>query len=236
MWPTIINIIEKYVEGCDGIKIDDDFLLNHGPGLTWMDAMVDGKFVTPRAGKSVEIQALWYNCLSIAEQIAKELGEDYRKYQFHDNYAKKSFNEKFWDGNFLKDGIDDPTIRPNQLIILDLPFKIIDDNNLWKISECVRKNLFVERGVRTLPEGNKNFHGKYSGGFKERDEAYHQGTIWPWLTAIFADKNWIKKFVEEEILNSGIGTICEIIDGDEPFESKGCISQAWSIAKMLEKV
>ncbi|MEM5793439.1 MAG: amylo-alpha-1,6-glucosidase [Candidatus Aenigmatarchaeota archaeon] len=235
MWPEIIRIIESYVRGVDGIKMDEDFLIKHAPGLTWMDAVVDGKHVTPRGGKAIEIQALWYNCLCIAEELAKELGEDYRKYQFHDNHAKKSFNEKFWNGNCLRDLIEDDTIRPNQLIAIDLPFKIVERDGIENIKECVRKNLLVERGVRTLKEG-EGFKGKYAGGFKERDEAYHQGTIWPWLAPILVDKSWLKRFVEDEVNRFGLGTICEIIDGSEPYESKGCISQAWSIGKILEKI
>ncbi len=234
MWPVIIEIIDKHVEGTNGIKMDTDFLIRHEPGLTWMDTKVDGKYVTPRGGKAVEIQALWYNTLYIAEFFAKLLKEDYRKYQFHDNHAKKSFNEKFWNGDCLKDGVDDNTLRPNQMIAIDLPFKVIDEKRIKGIVDCVRKGLWTDYGLRTLPKDNKEFRGIYSGGFSQRDSAYHQGTIWPWISVIGADKEWVKKFVEREIMRFGLGTICEIIDGDEPHESKGCISQAWSIGKILE--
>ena len=236
MWPTIIQIIEKHVEGTNGIKLDNDFLMKHEPGLTWMDAKVDGRYVTPRFGKAVEIQALWYNCLCVAEFFAKELNEDYRKYQFHDNLIKKNFNEKFWYGECLKDCIDDNTIRPNQMIVLDLPFKIADEKRVKGIADCVKKILWTDYGLRTLPKDNKDFHGVYSGSFSQRDLAYHQGTIWPWISVISSDKEWVKKFVEREIMNFGLGTISEIIDGNEPFESKGCISQAWSIGNILENV
>lgn len=236
MWSVIIGIIEKYVEGTNGIKMDNDFLIKHGPGLTWMDAKVDGRFITPREGKAVEIQALWYNCLCIAEFFAKMLKKDYRKYQFHDNQAKKSFNEKFWNGEYLRDNVNDDTLRPNQLIAIDLPFPIVDESKSKRIIEVVKKNLWTEKGLRTLSRSDKNYHGTYTGGLAQRDEAYHQGTIWPWLSVLVSDKKWIEKFVEDEVMRFGLGTICEIIDGDEPHNSKGCISQAWSIGKILESV
>ena len=236
MWPVIIEIIEKHVEGTNGIKMDDDFLIKHPPGMIWMDAKVGENYITPRGGKAVEIQALWYNCLCIAEFLAKELGEDYRRYEFHDNFAKKNFNEKFWNGEYLKDNMNDDTLRPNQLIILDLPFKIVDDDKSKKILEIVKENLWTDYGLRTLSKENKDFHGIYSGSFNQRDEAYHQGTIWPWISVINANRTWVKKFVERELMKFGLGTVCEIIDGDEPYESRGCISQAWSIGKILECV
>ncbi|MBD3155422.1 MAG: hypothetical protein GF368_02080 [Candidatus Aenigmarchaeota archaeon] len=235
IWPIIISIIEKHVEGTNGVKLDDDFLLKHGPGMTWMDVKLNGEYVTPRSGKAVEIQALWYNCLCVAEFFAKELGKDYRKYQFHDNMAKKNFNEKFWSNGYLKDTLDDNTLRPNQLIALDLPFKIIDDDK--KIIKRVKDTLGTDYGLRTLPKDNGNYSGTYSGDVGQRDRAYHQGTIWPWIsTLVENNKKWLKKFVKRETNDFGLGTICEIIDGDEPHEGRGCISQAWSIGKLLEGI
>lgn len=236
MWPIIIEIIEKHVEGTNGIKMDNDFLIKHGPGLTWMDAKVNGIYVTPREGKVVEIQALWYNCLCIAEFFAKELGKDYRKYQFHDNFAKKSFNEKFWNGEYLRDGVGDDTLRPNQLIALNLPFGIVDEEKGKRIFDYVKENLWTDYGLRTLKKDHNNFQGVYTGGFNQRDGAYHQGTIWPWISVINENRAWIKNFVERELMKFGLGDICEIIDGNEPHESRGCISQAWSIGKILESV
>ncbi len=236
MWPVIIDIVEKHVEGVDGIKMDENFLLKHGSGLTWMDVKLNGEYITPRAGKAVEIQALWYNALCVAEFFAKELGKDYRRYQFHDNMAKKNFNKKFWNGDYLKDTLDDDTLRPNQLIALNLPFKIIDKGE-EKILKSVKEELWTDYGLRTLPKENQNYRGVYSGNVDQRDRAYHQGTIWPWMsTLVKNDEKWIKKFVEREIMKFGLGAISEIIDGDDPHESRGCISQAWSVGKILERI
>jgi predicted glycogen debranching enzyme len=247
LWPVILEIIEKYVEGTNGIRLDKDFLITHGPGMTWMDAKPNGGYATPRDGKSVEIEALWYNALSIAEFFAKKLKENYQRFQFHDNFAKDIFNKEFWKGEHLKDTISDDTVRPNQLIPLDLPFNILPEKKNKKVFAYLKDNLWINYGLRTLLKTSKDFHGIYQGNMTERDKAYHQGTIWLWLNGMFfkvwkkfSDEeivdSWIRIFVEREINTFGLGTVSEIVDGDEPFESKGCISQAWSIGKFLESI
>jgi predicted glycogen debranching enzyme len=224
-----------------------NFLIKHGPGLTWMDVKINGKYVTPRSN-SVEIQALWYNALKIMEFFASKLKDEHasRTYGFIATRAKESFLKNFWNGKYLKDTVDDDTIRPNQLIALNLPYRMLDQEKERKVLEVVEKNLLTKYGIRTLPKTHPKFHGTYTGNRNQRDEAYHQGTIWPWLLGLFV-KAWIrikkdkkivnqllKPFVEREIRKFGLGTLCEIIDGDKPFESKGCISQAWSIAEILD--
>ena len=249
VWPVLKEIIEGYMQGIDfGIKMDKDGLISHDPGLTWMDVKLDGKYATPRDDKAVEIQALWYNALKIMEFFSEKLGEDKKKYFNLGERVEKSFNEKFWNGSYLDDCVGDRTLRPNQIFAVGLDFSMLDNEKMKKVIKIVEKELLTKGGLRTLTKHDSRFHGKYSGGMEERDMAYHQGTIWPWLLGIFV-KSWIKvhgnkkiinkiikPFVEERIKRFGLGTISEIVDGDKPFESRGCISQAWSIGEILDCV
>jgi len=249
IWEKLKSIIEHYMCGTNGIKMDSDGLIEHGPGLTWMDAKVGKEFVTPRAGKAVEIEALWYNSLRVMEFFAKKLKDkDSKKYGNLAERVKKNFEKRFWNGKYLNDCADDSTLRPNQLIALSLPFRIIDARKAKSILESVKDGLFTEYGIRTLPRNNPQFQGKYFGSLGLRDRAYHQGSIWPWLSALFM-KAWmrymgskenlekkVKTWVMREIRRFGLGTLPEILDGDEPFCSRGCISQAWSIAMFIELV
>jgi predicted glycogen debranching enzyme len=246
-WPTMKTIIENYIKGTNfEIKMDDDGLIKHGPGLTWMDVFLNGKYVTPREGKAVEVQALWYNALKIMEIFAKEFKEDEKKYSELSNLVRKSFIEKFWNGYYLDDRLSDKTIRPNQIFAVYLEFSMLDEEKKKKVLSIVEKKLLTKYGVRTLVKDDPRFHANYRGNMIERDLSYHQGTAWIWLLGIFA-KSWIKvhhnkkiiekiikPFVKEELIRLGLGTISEVTDGDEPFESGGCISQAWSIGTILE--
>ncbi len=249
LWSVMNEIIESYVKGTDfKIKMDEDGLISHGLGLTWMDVKLDGKFATPRGGKAVEIQALWYNALKIMEFFAPKLKEDYTSYRSLAKRVKKSFNEKFWNGSYLDDCLGDNSLRPNQIFAVGLDFSVLDKDKMEKVVSTVKKDLLTDYGLRTLSKKDPNFHGKYTGGMKARDLSYHQGTIWPWLLGMFV-KSWIKvkgnkktmdkkikSFVKKEIMRFGLGTISEIVDGDRPFESRGCISQAWSIGEILESL
>lgn len=249
IWGKLKSIIDHYMCGTNGIKMDSDSLIEHSPGLTWMDAKVGKEFVTPRAGKAVEIEALWYNSLRVMEFFAKKLKDkDSKKYGNLAERVKKNFEKRFWNGKYLNDCADDSTLRPNQLIALSLPFRIIDARKAKSILESVKDGLFTEYGIRTLPRNNPQFQGKYFGSLGLRDRAYHQGSIWPWLSALFM-KAWmrymgskenlekkVKTWVMREIRRFGLGTLPEILDGDEPFCSRGCISQAWSIAMFIELV
>jgi predicted glycogen debranching enzyme len=246
VWPVMKKIVESYVKGTDfGIKMSEDGLISHGPGLTWMDVKLDGKYVTPREGKAIEIQALWYNALKIMEFFSEKLGEDEKKYFTLTQKVRKSFNEKFWNGSYLDDCLNDNTLRPNQIFAVGLDFSMLDGKKMKKVVSFIEKKLLTKHGLRTLSKSDPRFRGKYFGDIRERDLAYHQGTVWPWLFGLFV-RSWvktngnkkiinktIKPFVKEEIMRFGLGTISEIVDGDKPFESRGCISQAWSIGEIL---
>lgn len=246
-WKKLKEMIEVYINGNSTVKMDNDYLILHGSGLTWMDVKIGNKFVTPRKRKAVEVEALWYNALKVMEFFSRRLKKDAeaKTYSFLARKVRENFIRTFWNGKYLKDTVEDETIRPNQLIVLDLPFRILDEKKESSILDSVKKNLFTRYGIRTLPPNHPNFHKVYEGNQTERDEAYHQGTIWPWLFGIFL-KRWrkikkdesvrklLKHFIKRELNSYGVGCVSEIIDGDKPFESKGCISQAWSVAKLLE--
>lgn len=248
-WPVMKGIIENYINGTlHGIRMDSDGLISHEAGLTWMDVFLDGEYVTPREGKAVEIQALWYDALKIMEFFARKLNENWKKYSILSRKVKESFNEKFWNGSYLDDCLGDSTLRPNQIFAVDLSFSMLDEEKKKKVLSVMKKELMIKYGLRTLSKNDPRFHGKYSGSRKERDLSYHQGTAWPWLLGMFV-RSWarvkkdkkiiekiVKPFVEEEIMRLGLGTISEIVDGDPPFESRGCISQAWSIGEILDSV
>jgi predicted glycogen debranching enzyme len=259
LWQTMQNIIEHYINGTlFSIHMDDDGLILHGPRLTWMDASIEGKPVTPRGGKAVEIQALWYNALKIMETLAQRFNQidESNRYRSIAERTRFSFNQKFWwsEGNCLYDTVEngkkDPSLRPNQIIAVSLSFCMLEDAKTEKIVEAVWKTLFGSYGLKTLSSNDPNYVGSYKGGFVDRDRAYHNGTVWAWLlgpfiTAFLKVKkhkvSWRKfafeKFLQplffEEIQRAGIGCLSEIFDGNPPHASRGCISQAWSVAEPL---
>jgi predicted glycogen debranching enzyme len=259
LWKTLNQIIEHHVQGTIfGIHMEEDGLIAHGPQLTWMDATTIDGFVTPRDGKAVEIQALWYNALKIMQLLAKRFNqsdkaEEYRRMA---EKAKTSFSQKFWNPKtgYLYDVVNhdgaDSSLRPNQLITVSLDFPIIDMKRAEKIVDVVWKRLWGTYGLKTLPDDDPRYIGKYLGDWNHRDTAYHNGTVWAWLlgpftTAFlktknhedswreFAFKNFLQPLFQEQILRAGLGTISEIFDGDEPHLPQGCISQAWSVAEPL---
>jgi predicted glycogen debranching enzyme len=246
VWSTMKTIVESYMQGTDfGIKMDNDRLILHGPGLTWMDVCINGKYITPRDGKAVEIQALWYNVLKIMEFFSEKFKEDEKKYLDLSSLVKKNFNEKFWNGSYLDDCLGDKTLRPNQLFAIGLDHSVLDEGKWKQVLSVIIKDLLTDFGLRTLPKSDPRYRSTYSGNLMERDATYHQGTIWPWLWGIFI-KSWVKatgqdktinkglkSFIEAEIRRFGLGTASEIVDADKPFESKGCVSQAWSIGEIL---
>ena len=259
LWDTMQDITEHYIHGTMfGIRMDDDGLLLHGPRLTWMDASVNGVPVTPREGKAVEIQALWYNSLKIMEILSFKFGsgsqsENYRSLAYR---VKKSFNEKFWffSGGYLYDVVDayekDSSFRPNQIIAAYLDFPVAESSQRKKVVEMVLRNLLTPYGLRSLASDDPRYIGAYSGGFSNRDRAYHNGTVWAWLIGPFItsflrikgyDAYW-RRFAFErflrplfyvELFRAGLGSLSEIFDGDPPHSPRGCISQAWSIAEPL---
>jgi predicted glycogen debranching enzyme len=226
-----------------------------GKALTWMDAVVDGVPVTPRAGYDVEINALWYNAISFALEMATA-AKDRKFVKEHDKLPlliKNSFLELFWSGEkgYLADYVHDAEgknffVRPNMLIAVSLPHSMLDRDQMKKILDLADKDLVTGRGLRTLSPRNRLYKGICSGTQEERDNAYHQGTVWPWLYGPFCE-GWLKVYgkqgvqrvknlifgLEEVMSEHGITTISEIYDGDPPHSARGAISQAWSIAEVL---
>jgi predicted glycogen debranching enzyme len=259
LWNTLNQIIEHHVQGTIfGIHMEEDGLIAHGPQLTWMDATTVDRFVTPRDGKAVEIQALWYNALKTMQLLAKRFnqGDKAENYDAMAEKARASFSEKFWNPKnvCLFDVVNhngaDSTLRPNQIIASSLDFPIVDLKWAEKIVEAVWKRLWGTYGLKTLPETDPRYIGKYLGDWTHRDSAYHNGTVWAWLlgpftTAFlktknheerwrkFAFKTFLQPLFQNEIRRAGLGTISEIFDGDAPHFPRGCISQAWSVAEPL---
>jgi predicted glycogen debranching enzyme len=249
LFSSLKTIVDRYSQETPGSFSGKDGLIVSKPGLTWMDAKVNGVFITPRAGKACEINALWYNALKVMEVFAGEIGEDWDV-----SLAEKvrESYEKFWnpDMGCLFDLIDetDPAIRPNQVIAASLPFTPLDNDQIQGIVDLATEDLLTPFGLRTLSPEDPAYIGRYEGGPAERDRAYHQGTVWPWLlgpyiTARMKAKRRSKKDRDEarELLSPlmdfecqiGVGTICEVFDGDEPHRPGGCISQAWSVGEVM---
>jgi predicted glycogen debranching enzyme len=259
LWETLKATVENYVKGTlFNIRVDNDGLLSCDSQLTWMDAAVDDQPVTPRAGKAVEVQALWYNTLKIMELLAgrfKEMAEA-EKYSLMAEKARKSFVEKFWDSekSCLFDVVNergkDESLRPNQIIAVALDFCMLDSAKSEKVVDLVHRELLTPYGLRTLARSDPRYVGVYSGDRRSRDKAYHNGTVWPWLQGPFTTaflktkgyddyrreyslKNFILSLFTEQILKVGLGSINEIFDGEPPHAPRGCISQAWSVAEPL---
>lgn len=247
--PTLHQIIHSHLNGTKfGIKADQDGLLIQGQNgfqLTWMDAKVGDWVVTPRRGKAVEINALWFNALKLYELWSgKTLEITERCYE--------SFNQKFWyeEGSYLYDVIEgeegyDSSLRPNQLFAISLRYPILVQEKWKTVLDKVQKDLLTPLGLRTLSPSNLNYKAYYMGDLLARDAAYHQGTVWPWLIGPFVDV-WLKVYPDdfagaydflknlEKCLNLNcIGTIGEIFDGTLPHKERGCFAQAWSVAELL---
>lgn len=259
LWDTLRSIVDWHVRGTMyDIHVDSDGLLAHGPQLTWMDAMIGDKAVTPRDGKAVEIQALWYNALKTMELLAKRFGQlaEAEKYAGMAEKARKSFVKEFWDGErgYLADVVSDSgrdlSLRPNQIIAVALDFCMLDVEKAKRIVDVVWKRLWGKYGCRTVDSLDPLYIGRYEGDWARRNRAYHNGTVWAWLTGPFmtsflkayryskesrdyAFNNFLRPLFEQEVYRAGLGTISEIFDGDEPHLPRGCISQAWSVAEPL---
>ncbi len=254
----IKKILDGYRRGTEfNIHMTDDFLIyqgDKGMALTWMDAMVDGKPVTSRYGWAVEINALWYNAVSFALEAAKE-NFDNKFIKFWKGYSVKiqqSFVDTFWQSSkgYLADVVNEEgvhtEIRPNQVFAVSMPYSPLTDDMKLSVINILEKELLTPRGLRTLSPSHPNYHSKYEGNQPQRDTAYHQGTVWPWLLGHFAE-GYLKlhgkggvyvieklfKGFEEDLSDYGIGTIPEIYDGDPPHRQRGAVSQAWSVAELL---
>lgn len=253
------EIIQYYINGTRyGIKMDRDGLISTGDSgiqLTWMDAKVGEWVVTARYGKAVEVNALWYNALKIMESICERLKLRYKNECARlAHLAKRSFDLTFWyeAGGYLYDCVSeegaDKSIRPNQIFAISLPFRIISRDKEKRILEVVGRELLTPYGLRTLSPRDRDYRGVYSGDQRSRDAAYHQGTVWPWLLGPFMTaylnvygrtkktKEEAKRFLaplKGHLKEAGLGTISEIFDADPPYNPKGAISQAWSVAEIL---
>lgn len=256
--PQLREIVQCHLEGTRfGIKVDPrDGLLHQGAEghqLTWMDAKVGDWVVTPRRGKAVEINALWYNALRLLETwLREERGDDDAEaIGRHADLAFNSFNRRFWydEGRFLYDVIDgekgdDASLRPNQLFAISLDHPALDERRWADVLDIVEQRLLTPVGLRSLSPDNPDYKPRYYGDLRARDAAYHQGTVWAWLIGPFIDAylkvhpgefNTARGFLEgftHHLSEGCVGSVSEIFDADAPFTPRGCIAQAWSVAEL----
>ena len=255
LWRNLKAIVESHQKGTAfGIRLDSDGLLAHGPRLTWMDAEVDGEGVTPRAGKAVEIQALWYNALKTMQLLASKFDEVRlaERYTVMAVEAQESFNAKFWNGesdclfDVVADSGVDASLRSNQIITVALDFTMLDRKRTERVLNVVQHELLTPYGLRTLARDDSRYKGMYVGDRRSRDQAYHNGTVWAWLLGPYVTachkaqvssdyelKNRLMSLFTQQTVQAGLGTISEVFDGDPPHEPRGCIAQAWSVAEPL---
>jgi len=253
------DIIDRHVRGTRfGIGVDPrDGLLRQGEDgyqLTWMDAKVDGWVVTPRRGKAVEINALFYNAVRLLEEwIRAEEGDAAAApLKAQADRTRESFNRRFWNEprGYLFDVVDgeagdDPACRPNQLLAISLPHPVLDASRWQSVVDTVQRQLLTPYGLRTLSADHPDYRSKYYGDLKMRDAAYHQGTVWPWLIGPFIDA-WMAVYPAERaaaramlesfeghLSEAGVGSVSEIFDAEPPYTPRGCIAQAWSVAEVL---
>jgi predicted glycogen debranching enzyme len=256
--PKLKSIIQHHVAGTHfGIGVDPaDGLLRQGAGgyqLTWMDAKVDDWVVTPRRGKAVEINALWYNALRLVTEWLRDEG-DSMALETHEyaERARTSFNQRFWypEGGYLYDVIDgesgdDSACRPNQILAISLDHPVLNVDQWRPVFGVVRDRLLTPVGLRSLSPGHRDYKAQYYGDLRARDAAYHQGTVWGWLAGPFVDA-WLKVFPDDKagarqcldgfdahLNEAGIGTLSEIFDAEQPYTPRGCIAQAWTVAEVL---
>ncbi|MGH9632543.1 MAG: amylo-alpha-1,6-glucosidase, partial [Bryobacteraceae bacterium] len=258
--PKLAAIVRHHVEGTHfniGVDPADGLLRQGAEGyqLTWMDAKVEDWVVTPRRGKAVEVNALWYNALQLLAHWAREESYtevDHSEIADHAHRAKESFNRRFWhdEGGYLYDVVDgeqgdDPACRPNQLLAISPRFAILEQSRWASVIDVCRDRLMTPVGLRSLAPGHNDYKEKYYGDLRARDAAYHQGTVWAWLIGPFIDA-WLKVYPEdkagarrflegfrEHLGEACIGSISEIFDAEKPYTPRGCIAQAWSVAELL---
>jgi predicted glycogen debranching enzyme len=258
IYPKLKEIIAAYEHGTDfSIYMEEDGLIHAGSGLdqvTWMDVRVGDWVATPRHGKPVEINALWYHALCLMEEWATRFGEDGSHYAALAAHAKESFAKEFWNekDECLYDVVDglegDASLRPNQIYAVSLPHRMLDADKEKKIVDKVYEKLYAKTGLRSLSPDDKEYHPTYEGCLDKRDHAYHQGTSWGFLLGGFltayvhvygTSKEVITQVdamldaTREQFYHGCIGSIAEIFDGDEPHTSRGCYAQAWSVGEIL---
>ncbi|MBN8676100.1 MAG: glycogen debranching enzyme family protein [Chitinophagales bacterium] len=258
--PVLSEIIEWHLKGTRyNIKAEEDGLLYSGEAgqqLTWMDARIGTWVVTPRMGKPVEIQALWYNALRIIAELLK-MKKDKKEAEIMEDRAlkvKKSFEQKFWFGNggYLYDNIDEKghavtELRPNQLFAISLPFPLIQGAKAKSLLKIIEEKLYTPAGLRSLAADDDHYIRQYGGDQWHRDSSYHQGTVWSWLLGAYIDglvsinapKSKIKKVISafRYHLNEGcLGSVSEIFDAETPHHPRGCVAQAWGVAEVLRVI
>lgn len=257
--PKLTDIVDRHLHGTlFNIGVDPkDGLLRQGQEgyqLTWMDAKVHGWVVTPRRGKAVELNALWYNALCLLEKWLREEGNSAaaQALQVHAVRARASFNQRFWNGatNCLHDVVDgehgdDAACRPNQILAISLDHPVLDHARWPAVVGTVERALLTPLGLRSLAPDHADYKRTYTGDLRARDAAYHQGTVWGWLIGPFVDA-WLKVHPQDDagarkllagferhLGEAGMGTVSEIFDAEPPYTPRGCIAQAWSVAELL---
>jgi predicted glycogen debranching enzyme len=263
LYPVLAEIIARHRSGTRyNIHMDEDGLISageEGVQLTWMDAKAGDWVVTPRMGKPVEIQALWYNALRVMEDLAQRFGreEEARGYRALAEKAQASFLAKFWNAEAgclydvvddLKTGKADASVRPNQVLALSLTYPILTGERAASVLEVVERELLTPYGLRSLSPKDQAYKGRYNGDMRTRDAAYHQGTVWGWLIGPYMDayfsvhgetpktrENAARALgpLRAHLLQSALGTVSEIFEGDAPHAPRGCPAQAWSVAELL---
>jgi predicted glycogen debranching enzyme len=257
--PKLLAVAAHHRQGTRfGIGVDpQDGLLRQGEEgyqLTWMDAKVDDWVVTPRRGKAVEINALWYNAQCLLADWIRRLRGDGEAIEWlqHAEQTRAAFNRRFWyeAGGYLFDVVDGPqgddsACRPNQLFAISLKHPVLDQQYWKPVLDVVQQRLLTPAGLRSLSHDHTDYRAKYYGDIRARDAAYHQGTVWGWLIGPFVDA-WLKvnphdlagarRFLsglDEHLNEACIGSISEIFDAERPFTARGCVAQAWSVAEWL---
>ncbi|MDO9268686.1 MAG: amylo-alpha-1,6-glucosidase [Methylobacter sp.] len=259
--PKLLDIIDHHLQGTRfGIHCDpgDGLLIQGDPrfALTWMDAKLDDWVVTPRRGKAVEINALWYNALRVMEKWMIKENQSSRVSEIAElaDAARLSFNQRFWNAqtSYLYDlvdgenGKDDPACRPNQLLALSLPHPVLDKEHWQSVFQNIKERLLTPVGLRTLSPDHPDYKADYHGDLRTRDAAYHQGTVWPWLIGPYLDAwlrvypeqreeahDFLNRLLERHLHEACIGSVSEIFDAEGLFTPRGCIAQAWSVAEIL---
>lgn len=259
--PKLLDVIERHIQGTRfGIKCDPaDGLLTQGDPrfpLTWMDARLPDWIVTPRRGKAVEINALWYNALCLLQKwmTEEQFTSRYDDINHLADQARTSFNQRFWNretGHLFdivdgENGKNDPACRPNQIMAISLFYPVLDQPHWQSVFQNVKDKLLTPVGLRSLSPDHPDYKADYHGDLRTRDAAYHQGTVWPWLVGPYVDAwlriypdqrkqagDYLQELLERHLHEACIGSISEIFDAEGAYTPRGCIAQAWSVAELL---
>ncbi len=255
IYPTLKKIIDWHIRGTRyGIRVDEDGLITGGDAdtqLTWMDVKYKGWAVTPRYGKAVEINALWYNALCVMENVARQFGDDTSLYREYAKKVEAHFEATFWNEkggclyDYVADGVKHTEIRPNQIFAVSLPYTLLSEEKNKQIVDTVLEKLYTPHGLRSLSADHEQYTGRYFGTLYQRDACYHQGTVWGWLMGhfitaylkVYPDKDRARLLLQglkSHFYQEGcIHNFSEIFDGDAPHAARGCFAQAWSVGEVL---